>query len=96
MQSTTTTPYYQGPALRVANMIATVKVLAVTVLAFIFGAASIIAIVAGFKERDGVLALSGAAALIGGVIALTLIYVVLGWFEHVLRVLVAIANNGRR
>lgn len=76
-------------ALRVANLIAAFKmivliaIIAITVLGFFGGLLS--------GESSGVL--FGVMFLVGGAITAAVYYVLFGWFEHTLRVLVAIADH---
>jgi hypothetical protein len=76
-------------ALRVANIIATFKML---VLVAILGV-SVIGFVVGLMSGEGSGILSGLLFLVVGVIGAAIYYVLFGWFEHTLRVLVAIADH---
>lgn len=84
---------YSNSALRVADMIAATKKILIglivvgVALTLLVGAASANGGVVMFALLWGV--------LVGGIWAV-MIYVLFGWFEHTLRVLVAIAQNTSR
>ncbi len=98
-------PYQSAPlpsssyrtALRVATAIAIVKwfLIALAVLATIGLPIYQLSTDAGsgFEEVAGLIV---AAIVVVGLLLILLIWVIFGWFEHVLRLLVAIADHTRR
>lgn len=83
-------------ALRVATGIAVVRWFLIVVLAIATVAAPIyqFSTDAGSDFEDAALLIGGGMVLVG-VLLILLVWVLFGWFEHVLRVLVAVADHTR-
>ncbi|SDD22898.1 hypothetical protein [Auraticoccus monumenti] len=103
------TSYHQAPpsqlrfpdsyraALRVATAIAVIKwiLIALIVMGQLGGAAYVLATSEGSDVDSGLILLGIVLSFVVLVLAVVLVWVLFGWFEHVLRVLVSIADHTR-
>lgn len=84
-------------ALRVATTIAVLKwiLIALIIMAQLGGAGYALATSEGSDVDGTLILLAVAASFVVLVLAVVLVWVLFGWFEHVLRVLVSIADHTR-